>query len=264
MFNIKDTPPLYLRKKKEPARPMVDSLNRDRDLVCIHLHFQVPAPGLSVPLDLTDSAMSILSNVSTASQYNSAANPSNALSVCEAPKTPCYACTALMTTIMLSAIWPIVTASSRSLIKEMGLLLRWRLRQRLRRRRSHRIPLTRDFAKPRNDFTEVARHEAFSIVAVVAAVVAYKVVRQLVAQDHPPVDECRAVFVHAAASELLFVQLLEIIVVAEYAAVAIEGNGLAIELVENVEDLGIETEHVSNIFQQRGKGLESAGMPRQE
>jgi hypothetical protein len=77
-----------------------------------------------------------------------------------------------------------------------------------------------------------------------------QVVRQLVAKNHPPIDEgIRAMPLQHARR----VKLVEIQVVAEYTPLAIERDCLAGRVVKDADSIGTNGEYVGAVYEDRCK-----------
>lgn len=65
-----------------------------------------------------------------------------------------------------------------------------------------------------------------------------QIMRQLMAEDDPPVHNSISTVGSRTLQQGLFLQLLEIEVIAEDTACAVEGNGLAPGIVEDAQTVG--------------------------
>lgn len=107
------------------------------------------------------------------------------------------------------------------------------------------------------------RNEALSVIAVSRTVVPNQVMRQLMTQNHPPIDNgVRGV--SRLLQERLLLQRLEIEVIAEDTACTVECNCLAARVVEDTETVGPHGENGAGVKQDRRKEVEPRPIGGQE
>lgn len=111
-------------------------------------------------------------------------------------------------------------------------------------------------------FGEVLSDKALGVVAMRRAVVSHKIVSQLVTQNHPPVHNRISPIGIRALKKSLFLQLLEVEVIAEDAARSVESDSLAAGIIEDAQARGKHREDRAAIQKDRCEQFDTISVIR--